>query len=361
VPVLILAGEEDFELSRRLSVLKTQLLDPAWTSINLQHLNCSNLREIMDAAASVPFGPGNRLIVVDRCDLFTKKRAREGTTGSASRKQGAKVSGKSKETSDVEPEEFERALSSVHPQTYLIFSCPFNFDSTLRLAKAAAKVAKLDAFPREKYWPGSRNAKLWTWCQKEAKSFGATIEDEAIQYLLDSTEGDLRQISSEIQKAAITALPKTHITLKLIVQLSPHHSNVFILAEHWLTGSGSGALIALDEVLSQQSAIPIVAALQTLLSKWIKMKVLCETYNNELPSGPGIDRRELPLAELSKRVAAELKLMPFVVEREMRKIVNLTSDSLIAKREELTRLEYLLKSGQIPDRHALELFVHAHP
>jgi DNA polymerase III delta subunit len=80
-----------------------------------------------------------------------------------------------------------------------------------------------------------------------------------------------------------------------------------------------------------------------------------------LPSGPGIDRRELPLPELSKRVAAELKLMPFVVERDMRKIVNLTCDSLIAKREELTRLEYLLKSGQIPDRHALELFVHAHP
>ena len=126
MPVVILAGEEDFEIGRRVAQLKLELLDPNWATINFQRLDNPDLKEVLDAAATIPFGPGNRLVVVDRCDFFTKKRTKGGTAdGAAPKTKGA---GKSKEKAEVEPEDFEAALAGVHPSTHLIFSCPHNFD-----------------------------------------------------------------------------------------------------------------------------------------------------------------------------------------------------------------------------------------
>jgi len=369
MPVLVLAGDEDFELSRRLEELKNKLLDPAWVTVNFQRLENPSLADVMDAALTVPFGPGNRLVLIDRCELFTKKRAGRGGTandsapkaGKSKTKESKSKDAKSKGKDSFEPEDVEQTLSKVGSNTYLVFACPYNFDATLKISKSVSKIAKIENFPKEKYWPGSQNAKLQTWCQKEAHRFNATIEDKAVQYLLDSTEASLRQISSEIQKAAVAALPDTHITYNLIVELSPSHSNIFALAERWLVGDAKGASEDLVEILTQQSAIPVIAALQTLLAKWIRMKVFADNFNSELPSAPGIKRREIAVPELARMVAGELKLVPFVVERDLRKLVRIPTSRLVDCRKQLTHLEDLLKTGQIPERHALEIFTLHHP
>ena len=134
-------------------------------------------------------------------------------------------------------------------------------------------------------FPGNRNAKLETWCRKEANRFDATIDDEAIQYLIEGTESNLRQMSSEIGKSATLILPAKRITLDVVVQMSPHHSHVFVLADCWLTGKGAEALESVQEIQSRQSAMPVLAAMQTMLSKWIHMKALCDKFNSELPGG----------------------------------------------------------------------------
>lgn len=348
MPVIILAGDEEFELSRRVSQLKSTLISESWLSMNFVRLTNPGLPTIIEAAASLPFGEGNRLVLIDRCDLFTKRRTKDGA-------MLAKASAKSSKESDVSPEAFASALAGVYERTYLVFACPYNFDSTLRLSKAAAKSAELEQFQKEKHFPGSKNPKLETWCRKEAKRFGATLDDDAIDYLLEGAEADLRQISSEIQKAAVAILPETHISLKTIVELSPHHSHVFALADYWLNNQKVESLLSLSELLKQQNAMPVIAALQTMLSKWIKIKVLAEDMNES--SSLAVGRKELPIPELAKRVAFELKLMPFSVERDLKRLNRHSSETLIGKRLELERLEFLIKSGQVPDKHALELFV----
>ena len=151
-------------------------------------------------------------------------------------------------------------------------------------------------------------------------------------------------------------LPKTHITYDAVLQLSPHQSHVFEFADRWINNQLSEALISLAELISQQSAIPILATVQTMLSKWIKMKILCDELNESL-SESKVSRKEIALSELAKHVSSELKLMPFSVEKDLRRLIKHTSKSLIAKKLELSRLEFLLKTGQIRDKHALELFV----
>ena len=353
MPVLILAGDEDFELSRRVHTLREKLLDPAWASVNFLRLENPSVQQICDAAAQLPFGPGNKLILIERCDLFTKKRGKSGGDEDAPSKSAKKDAAKDK---NAGLEHFEAALDSVAANTYLLFSCPYNFDSTLKTSKSVPKSAGIERFEKERYFVGSKNPKLETWSRKEAKRFGATIDDAAISYLLDGLDAELRSISQEIEKASVFILPKTHITLAAVQELTPFHSHVFVLADKWISGRTAEAYDSLRELLSRQSGMPIIAMLQTMLSKWVHMKILCEKYNLEAPHGTG-GKRELPLSELVKRVSTQVKSHPMVVENDLKRIARETSASLIKKKLELTRMEHLVKTGQLPEGHALELLI----
>ena len=353
MPVIVLAGEEDFQLYRRLDALKAELLDPAWASFNYSRLDNPSAQEVTEQAASLPFGPGNKVVIIDRCDWFAKKRS--SSSSSSKDESTSKKTAKSKDS--VNEDTLDTALSSVYPNTYIIFVSTSNFDTTLRLSKLVSKYAKLESFPREKIWAGATSPKLQQWCQKEAKHFNATIENEAADYLIEGLEANLRQISSEIEKAAIYILPKTFISLDIIRQLSPHHSSVFSVAEHWLAGDTQKTLLTLRELLSHQNAMQILATMQTMISKWVQIKLLCETYNKESNFGPGIKRRELPPQELAKLLASDIKGgNSFILEKDVRRLSHASVEFLVDSRIELTKLEHLVKTGQMPDSHALELF-----
>ena len=350
MPVIVLAGEEDFELYRRVNKLKAELVEPDWAAFNFVRLNGSNLRDVIDAAATLPFGSGRKLILVDRCDLFTKKRSKSGEETEKS------PAGSEKAVKQL-LEDLDQALGNMVADTYLVFACPHNFDSTLRASKVVSKHASLEEFPKEKYWPGSRSAKLVTWLSKEAKLHGATMDEDAMDYLLESTEANLRQMSSEIAKAATFALPETRITLDVISAVSSHHSHVFALLDSWAHGMHEQALTSLKELLSRESGLPIIRTMHTVLSKWIQLKALAAREESALPVTPGARRREIPAKDLARRIAGELRAHPFAVEMDLKRISRLDADRLAAKRVQLCQLEHKVKTGQMPDHHALTIFL----
>jgi DNA polymerase III subunit delta len=340
MPVIVLAGEEEFELTRRLDDLKKELLEPAWVSLNLTILRNPSPAQISDAAVTLPFGPGNRVVLIDQCNLFTKSR--QGKTSSEADTSTTEGSGPTREAAGQAKEIlelFEQSLSNVAAQTYLIFSCPRNFDSSLKFSKLVAKYASVEEFPKQRYWVGSSNPALENWCRKEARRHGAVIDDEAISYLLESSEADLRSISSEIEKAAIYLLPDNKITLEVVSRLSSHYAHVFSLLDHWARGNRCLAFSDISELVSRRSGIPVIALLNTSLSKWINIKALAQ-------------KTTVP-AELAR----QLNMKPFVLNLELSRIKNLSLDYLVKKRIELARLEALVKTGQLTDHHALALFV----
>lgn len=349
MPIHILAGEEELLISERLESLKENLLDPAWASFNYARTSKPDLKQVIDAAAAIPFGPGNKLIVFDQCDLFTKKKSGKADDDAAAAK------GKSK--SDKLLEDLDKALAAIAPLTYLVFVCTFNFDKTLKVSKVFEKYAHIESFEKIKYWAGSTNEQMLNWGRKRAHKFGAVIDDEAIDYLAESTEADLRSIASEIEKAAIYILPEKTITIDVISQLSPHFSNVFALLDHWIHGERQLVLSSMQELLSkQQSAIPVFAVLQTTLSKWLNIKAASERVIASLPAGRGIQRRELPAAEMAKKLQTEIKSNPWVLKMDLERVHKVNLEYLVKKKQELTRLENSVKTGLITDVHALTIF-----
>ncbi len=339
MPVIVLAGEEEFALNKRLNELKTTLLSPAWREVNLIKLYKPSLASLRESTITVPFGQGSRIILVDNCDLFTKKRAKvqEDKEDNASTKS-------SKNSSE---DDWESILTSIPDKTYLIFACPYNFDSTLKISKTIAKYAEIEEFGKEKYFPGSKNIKLESFCRQEAKRHNATIKDTALEYLLMSTEGDLRQLANEIEKTALSILPRTDITYEDVALLCTPHGNVFRFIDFWLNKQTDQALSNLSELLAQQNFMPILATIQTMLSKWIRIKALYENYSQTNKNNSAV----------TKQIALDLKLMPFSVEKDLRRLQKFTAAQLVDKRLQLTRLEYAIKVGQIPGDHALAMFI----
>ncbi len=351
MPVIVLAGEEEFLLSRRAAELKAELVEPAFASFNFIKLVSPPLTEATAAALSLPFGPGKKVVLIERCDLFTKKKG------------DSPASDVSEKVLKAQLEEFDQALQMVSPQTVVIFACPYNFDASLRTSKIVEKQAKIETFAGEKYYVGSPNAYLETWCRKEAHRHGATIDDQAIHYLLESAldgaKVNLRQVAQEIEKASVYLLPERHISFATVTKLSSHMSHIFALIDFWAGNKKAEALNALNELLAKQPGIPVIATLHTTLSRLIEIKAVAEQVESHLPTGPGINRREIPMPDLARKVAQQMNVQYFLIEKDLRRAKSLSLPWLIAKRQELCQLEYLVKTGQMPDRHALTLFIAA--
>jgi DNA polymerase-3 subunit delta len=346
MPIIILAGEEEFRIAKEVDTLKNKLVEPTWASFNFQRFNGADLKQIIDASATVPFGPGNKMVLFENCALFTKKR------GTAKDDDGG---GKDKSAAKL-LDDLEAALSTVPSNTYLVFACIANFDSTLKVSKVFAKHADVSKFDKVKYYAGAENRGLLDFCNREAKLFDAVIDDEAAFYLAESTECDLRQISSEIQKAAIYILPDKRIMLKHVELLSPHYSHVFALMEFWATGQKQAVLSAIQELHARQvSPHMVIAAAQTVLSKWIGYRVEIDKICGAPSGSRDVGRREVPVNELARKIAFEPR-MAFMVEQDLKRMRGLSLEYLSEKKRQITDLEFLLKSGQMPEGHALEHF-----
>jgi DNA polymerase III delta subunit len=143
MPVIVLSGEEEFLIANRLSQLKNDLLDPAWSSFNFARLSNPDLTEIIDTCAMVPFGAGNKFIQIDNNNLFCKSKAKSGTSSAKSTSTTEK---------DKQLKSLESSLEQVADNTYIVFVCLYNFDSSLKISKLVQKRAELESFPKKRYF-----------------------------------------------------------------------------------------------------------------------------------------------------------------------------------------------------------------
>jgi len=344
LPVIVLAGEEEFLISRRVRSLKERLVDPSWESFNFARLEGgADLKQVIDVAGTVPFGPGNRMVLIDQCALFTKKRGGKDDSESSSATKSNKLA-----------EDFESALAMVAENTFLIFACIANFDRSLKTSKAVEKHGEIISFEKFKYYTGSESSKLISFANEEVHKYGAVIDDDAVYYLAESTETNLRQIAADIEKAAIYILPEKRIRLEHVTLLSPHFSDVFALLGFWAQGEKGKVLLSLQELKSRQvSPHMVVAAMQTMLSKWIYYKSEHEKMMTVATGGRDVGRREMSLRQVAERIDSR---SAFMIEKDLRKIKSLSLSGLVKKKQELVDLEQLVKTGQMPETHVLEVF-----
>jgi len=322
MPAYLYWGEEDFTLEKAVKELKDQILDPEWALLNYRILDEPDIKTLVESLQSIPMVFGNLLIEIRVTALFTR-------------------GGKKSFATDSQFDLLMNILENLNPNIHVLFISRIQresgkkIDSSLKITKLIQKIGRVEAFEAFKAY---QEKDLIEWISKCSSSKGVKINKDAALVLLQNTGPQLRKLNSEIEKLKLNAAPETIITKEAVISLCSSYENIFVLAEYWLQNKKSKAIIELHKLYEKDHPLRIIATLQTLLRRWLKIKIESKTKNS---------------FEISKIV----NLHKFVVEKDVVKLRNVSIERLVDFKKHLTNTEFSIKSGEIDAELALDLAI----
>lgn len=301
--ISILIGNDTYAIEREVEKFKTQT-HPLWRDFNIHRFDASYLDAALSAAASVPFGGGNKLIVVENCDF--KQFGEMGL-------------------------ELLQILPQLPGTTHLVFTAAV-IDKRLKVVKHLLQFGKLKEFTLIPPW---RTDLIESAIAATAKQKNLSIARDAVSYLAVAIGNDSARRVSELEKLAIYAAGAriTKEAAKILVPATT--ANCFQLAEALLKGQAVAAIKVLDELLSRaEFPLAIIATLQTQFKTWLWVKA---TINSD---------QQRSDSEIASMCGISNPKRLYFLKQEVKEVsANFLSRSLSI----LFDLEIALKTGDKPD------------
>ena len=315
--ISILIGNDTYAIEREVENFKTQT-HPLWRDFNIHRFDASSLDAALSAAASVPFGGGNKLIVVENGDF--KQFGEMGL-------------------------ELLQILPQLPATTHLVFTAAV-IDKRLKVVKHLLQFGNLKEFTLIPPW---RTDLIESAIATTAKQMNLSIARDAISYLAVAIGNDSARRVSELEKLAIYAAGDriTKESAKILVPATT--ANCFQLAEALLNGQAVGAIKVLDELLSRaEFPLAIIATLQTQFKTWLWVKTTLNSgqrSDSEIASMCGISnpKRLYFLKQEVKEVSANSlsRSLSILFDLEIALKTGEKSDSMLPALLRITQLTHL--------------------
>ena len=315
--ISILIGNDTYAIEREVEKFKTQT-HPLWRDFNIHRFDASSLDAALSAAASVPFGGGNKLIVVENGDF--KQFGEMGL-------------------------ELLQILPQLPATTHLVFTAAV-IDKRLKVVKHLLQFGNLKEFTLIPPW---RTDLIESAIATTAKQMNLSIARDAISYLAVAIGNDSARRVSELEKLAIYAAGDriTKESAKILVPATT--ANCFQLAEALLNGQAVGAIKVLDELLSRaEFPLAIIATLQTQFKTWLWVKATLNSgqrSDSEIASMCGISnpKRLYFLKQEVKEVSANSlsRALSILFDLEIALKTGEKSDSMLPALLRITQLTHL--------------------
>ncbi len=299
-------GDEDYNIELEIKKLKKKLLDKNFASMNFKTADNPSFPELISLLRTQPMMFGNLMIVIDCEDYFSKT------------------------FEDSQLEELSNALENNIESLCIIFRAilPRNegkkVDSRRKIYKIITKIAQMQEFPTFRTY---KTEDISNWINKEGKKHEIIFEKEAALALIEQIGNNLRQLSQEIEKLKLLAYPKTTVTKKMVKEICISNEDLFGFADFLLKGNKGQALLEFQKLLEKKHPLEILAAVQTMLRRWIIMKS---------------KSKELSMFEISKLTGQH----EFVIKTTLEKMKDTSLKDLVDLKQNLLQAEYKIKSGQ---------------
>ena len=322
MPAYLYWGEEEFNLDKAVKELREKVLDENWASINHKKLSEPEISELIETLQTLPMMFGNLLVEVNASNLFLRGN-------------------KKLSSSDSQMQKLFEVLEKLNDRVHLLFVCPIpresgkKIDSTLKLTKTLQKIGKVEEFPAYKFY---EDYKLVDWILKQAGSKSLKISKDSASILLANAGTDLRKLDTELEKIKTTIHPKLQVSSKDLEEMISTSENIFKLADLWIKGEKIQAIKELHKLFEKNHALRILATLQTMTRRWLRIKISSKKHN-------------------SFDVAKLVNLPKFVVEQDMNKLKNISEEKLIELREKAVQAEYKIKTGELSAENAMEILI----
>lgn len=299
-------GDEEYNIEQEIDKLKKKLLDKNFAAMNFKSVDNPSFPDFMALLRTQPMMFGNLMIVINIDEYFSKA------------------------WEDKQLEELSNALQDNVESLCVVLKVvlPRNegkkVDSRKKIFKIISKYAQMQEFPTFKTY---KIDEIGAWIAKQAKKLDITLDKDATATLIEQVGNNLRELSKELEKLQLLAYPEKKITKSMVKDVCISNEDLFTLADFLLKGNKGSALFEFQKLLDKKHSLEILSALQTMLRKWIIIK---------------LKSKEMPASEISKLVGQH----EYVVKTTLEKMKNTPIRDLVRLKQNLTQAEYRIKSGQ---------------
>ena len=303
-------GDEEFNIEQEVNKLKKSL-DKNFLEMSLKTYDNPKFADLISILRTQPMMFGKMLVIIKANDYFNKA------------------------FEDKEIKQIEEALEDNNENLDIVFvaELPRNegkkLDSRKKFFKLLSKYNAKE-FPSI---PTYKTAELESWIRKQAKSKDLEITSDAASRMIIQIGNNLREIDGELDKLKLFIYPQKQITKDTVKELCISNEDLFAFSDYLMKGEKDLALLEYRKLLEKKFCLEIVAALQTMIRKWILLKA------KSSESSP---------FELSKLTGQH----EYVVKLNLQKLKNTSLKDLVKLKQNLTEAEYKIKSGQslVPEK-----------
>ena len=266
MPIHLIWGDDAAAQEHAIESLISEVIDPAWSSINLSRLDGADsgqATQALEEARTPPFGGGDRIVLLQRSPFCNACPS---------------------ELSD----RFENALELIPATSHLVLCNPNKPDGRLRTTKALQKLVKLKqahekSFALPAIWDGAGQREL---VERTSRDLGLQLEPEATTALVEAIGNDSTRLKSELQKLALhaetykegrtTGEASTLICAENVAALiEGMATNALQVGDSLLAGQAGEAIARLDALLDAgEPALRIVATLTGQIRGWLWVSLL---------------------------------------------------------------------------------------
>jgi DNA polymerase-3 subunit delta len=319
-------GEDEYRRSLQLEDMKAKLGDLATLALNTTELNGRQLTldELIFACDSTPFLGERRLVIVSDLATRFQRDSKEAATYS--------------ELDSTFLERFEEYVDRLPDTTRLVLM----ESGKIKQGNPIHRIVSRSDHGYEKEFAPLRGRELHAWIVERVEGKGGRIERPAVDVLAAFVGGDLRLLDQEIEKLLTYVGPERPINEEDVELLVSYvqEANIFHMVDALGRRDTRQAMELLERLLEGGHHPLYVLHMITR-----QFRILLQI--KELRA----------VGTLPADIAALLHLPPFVIDKSSKQARNFSFEQLEDIYRSLLEVDAAVKSGEMEDRLALNLFV----
>lgn len=303
-------GEEDFNIELEIEKMKSKL-NQDFIAMNFQNLDNPEYTELITALRTPPMMFGDMLIVINADKYFLSQK---------------------NYFEDAELEDIEDALKNNPESLNIVFVVKIPRDEGKKLDSRRKLYKILSKFNAQEFQPFKtyKTADIASWIRNHAKKFkDLSLKDDAIDLLIEQIGNNLRQFDGELDKLKLMAYPDSVVTRKMVEDIAISNQDLFNITELIMKNQKDKALLEFQKLTDKKHPLEILAAIQTMLRKWIILKTKTSASSLELSKLTGMHE--------------------FVVKQTLTKLKNTKVSDLVNLKQNLFDVECKIKSAEALD------------
>lgn len=301
-------GDEDYLIDSQIETMRSKL-NPDFLSMSYQVYDNPEYPDLINILRTPPMMFGDSLFIINSNKYFSSQKTY---------------------FEDNELADIEDALKNNPEALNVVFVVKLDREEGKKLDTRRKLYKILSKFNCEEFqaFKTYKTDEIANWVRKLAKKKDLILKNDAVDLLVEYLGNNLRQFDVELDKLKLMAYPEKTVTKNMVEDISVSNQALFNITELIMKNKKDKALLEFKKLTDKQYPLKILAAIQTMLRKWILIKT-----SSASPS------------ELSKIVG----MHEYVVKQTLQKLKNTSTADLVRLKQNLYSAECKIKSGMALD------------